>query len=225
MNIFLCGQKEFGKSVFNSIRAVGHLIIAGVSAPLSSDRRPGKPDKLRAAAESAHIPVIPSGTLSADTLPSNIDLIVCAHSHDFVSRKTRLRARLGAIGYHPSLLPLHRGRDAIRWAIKQRDRVTGGSVYWLTDTVDGGPIAAQEHVFIRPGDDAQTLWRRDLFPLGVRLLTDAVQNISAGIIVQTPQDESCATWEPSLSQPPLRRPDLYLITDGKSCANELQGVF
>jgi hypothetical protein len=31
------------------------------------------------------------------------------------------------------------------------DAVTGGTVYWLNDAVDGGPIAAQEHVFIVPG--------------------------------------------------------------------------
>jgi len=44
-------------------------------------------------------------------------------------RRTRARARVAAIGYHPSLLPLHRGRDALRWTIRDGDRVTGGSVY------------------------------------------------------------------------------------------------
>ena len=48
-----------------------------------------------------------------------------AHSHDFIGRKTRALSRLGALGYHPSLLPLHRGRDAIRWAVHMRVRCLG----------------------------------------------------------------------------------------------------
>ena len=40
------------------------------------------------------------------------------------------------------------------------DRVTGGSVYWLTKGVDCGPVAAQDWCFVRPDDDPESLWRR-----------------------------------------------------------------
>jgi len=76
-------------------------------------------------------------------LPGGVDLILYAHSHDFIGAATRGKTRLGAMGYHPSLLPLHRGRDAVCWTLRMGDKVAGGSVYWLTDVVDGGPIAAQ----------------------------------------------------------------------------------
>lgn len=36
-------------------------------------------------------------------------------------------------------------------------------------TVDGGPIAAQDWCFIRPEDDARSLWSRELAPMGLRL--------------------------------------------------------
>lgn len=208
MNVYLCGQKYFGGLALEMVIAEGHT-IAGVSAP------PG--DRLWAAAERLGLPLLPAGRLNAETLPANIDLIVCAHSHDFIGRKTRNAVKLGAIGYHPSLLPLHRGRDAVRWAVKQRDRVTGGTVYWLNDTVDGGPIAAQRHVFVRSEWTAEELWRESLQPLGVELLRKALRDIAGGLIVRVPQDHRLATWEPSLTQPPLYRPDLPqlgLMPDG-----------
>jgi methionyl-tRNA formyltransferase len=81
-------------------------------------------------------------------------------------------------------------------------------VYWLTDNIDAGPIAAQEHVFVRPGDTAETLWRELLAPLGVRLLLKTLADLDRGLAVRVPQDEICATWEPSFERPPLFRPEL-----------------
>jgi methionyl-tRNA formyltransferase len=146
------------------------------------------------------------------TVPRGTDLIVCAHSHAFVSRAARNATTHGAIGYHPSLLPLHRGRDAVRWTIAMRDRVAGGSVYWLSDTVDGGDVAARGLCFVRPDDTASTLWRRDLFPLGVRLLAEVVADVERGVIVRERQDESLATWEPSWEREPLYRPEVPQLT-------------
>jgi methionyl-tRNA formyltransferase len=206
LRILLAGQKRFGRDVLDMIVEEGHE-IAAVCCPVSGE----KPDKLWIGATNASLPIIPAGTLVAETCP-DVDLIVTAHSHDFIGRRTRMRARLGAIGYHPSLLPLHRGRDAIKWSIRMGERVTGGSVYWLTDTVDGGPIAAQKHVFIRPGDDELELWIRELAPLGVRLLRQVIRDVSQGRVVRQKQDPELATWEPSFGGSPLLfRPDLPLL--------------
>ena len=212
MRVFISGQKQFGAAVFKLCQQLG-LIIAGVSAPpFAGDGK--RLDRLRAAAGDTGVLWMAAGALTADTLPPGIDLIICAHSHDFVGQRTRLKARLGAIGYHPSLLPLHRGRDAVRWAIKMGDRVTGGSIYWLTDNIDAGPVAAQGWCFIRPGDTPEELWRRDLFPLGLALMEKCLRDLLRGVIVAVPQDEKLASWEPSFDRAPLHRPDLLLIGNG-----------
>lgn len=203
MRVMLCGQKWFGAEVFRAIRA-GGVEVAAVSAPVG--------DRLWAQADLRGVPIVPAGTLCARRMPAGIDLIVAAHSHDFIGERTRNRARFGAIGYHPSLLPLHRGRDAVRWAIRMRERVTGGTVYRLSNRMDGGRILAQEHVLVRPDDTAEELWRRDLAPLGVRLLADVVaQYANGGPPVGRRQDETLATWEPSIDRPPAFRPDLLQI--------------
>ena len=205
MNILIAGQKWFGAEVFRALRALPGVSIKAVCAPTGGDKLAGQ-------ANLYGVPVIASGTLNAASMPAGIDLIVAAHSHDFIGQATRLRARFGGIGYHPSLLPVHRGRDAIRWAIRMNERVTGGTVYRLSNRMDGGNIIDQRHIFIRPGDDARELWRRELAPLGVAMLTAAVARFAAaGFVNGAEQDETLATWEPSIDRQPAFRPDLLML--------------
>jgi methionyl-tRNA formyltransferase len=205
MRILIAGQKWFGAGVFRALSALPGIEVCAVSAPLEGDR-------LAALAVAEGVRLIPAGTLCAGSCPSGVDLIVAAHSHDFISEATRNRARFGGIGYHPSLLPLHRGRDAIEWALRMRDRVTGGTVYRLSNRMDGGAVLAQKHVLVRPGDTAEDLWRRDLGPLGVRLLARVVGEFERrGFCPGREQDEALATWEPSIGRPPAYRPDLPQI--------------
>jgi methionyl-tRNA formyltransferase len=197
MRLILVGQRAFGAAVFAMARARGHEVHQ-VFAP--------EGDRLAAAAFAAGVPCFQR--IEAATLANGADLIVCAHAHAFVSERARARARLGAIGYHPSLLPRHRGRDAVRWTIHMGDRVAGGSVYWLSNRIDAGDIAAQDWCWVRPDDDASSLWRRELFPLGVELLALVLDDLERGVIRRQPQDEDVATWEPSWHRPPVERPDL-----------------
>jgi methionyl-tRNA formyltransferase len=219
MRILVSGQKQFGAAVFKLCQAEGHEVVGVASPPLSSSYSTSGeqlPDRLRFAAEMARVPWISSELLRADSVPKRTDLIIAAHSHAFLGRKTRAKAALGAIGYHPSLLPVHRGRDAVRWTIHMKERVTGGTVFWLTDTLDGGPIAAQAHAFVRPGDTPTTLWRDVLFPLGLRLIKRVLADLSTGRKVAVPQDASLATWEPSWDRPPVFRPELPELGNGAS---------
>jgi methionyl-tRNA formyltransferase len=170
--------------------------VACVAAPTG--------DRLHRAAVDAGVPVAdPGRILAASWVPPGTELIVAAHAHSFISRDARRRARLGAIGYHPGLLPRHRGRDAVRWTIHMRDQIAGGSVYWMNDRADGGPIAAQGWCHVRPGDTPELLWRRDLGPMGLRLLGTTLDDIARGRLIKRPQDEALATWEPAFDRPAL----------------------
>lgn len=213
LKIALCGQKYFGQEVLKALVAAGHEVVL-VSAPPVGER--GLPDRLFNLARKHDLNLIQAGNLRAANMPGGIDLIVCAHAHDFISRSVRAKTTYGAIGYHPSLLPLHRGRDAVYWALRMGDKITGGSVYWLNEVVDGGPIAAQGWCFIRPGDTPSTLWQRELQPMGVALLLKVIADIGRGVIIREQQDEALATWEPGVGRPPLFRPDLLQIGDGVS---------
>ena len=200
MRVMLVGQQWLGAEVLAMLLANGHD-VASVAAPAG--------DRLYRAAVAAGVPVgDPGRVLAASWVPPGTELIVAAHSHSFITAGARQRARHGAIGYHPSLLPRHRGRDAVRWTIHMRDQVAGGAVYWMTDRADGGPIAAQEWCHVRAGDDAGELWRRNLGPMGIRLLASVVADVAAGRFVRVPQDEALATWEPAFERPSLAKAGL-----------------
>lgn len=203
MRIALAGQKSFGAAAFERIMTRGHD-IAQVFAPVG--------DVLDWTARRYDVPV--SDRLEAAALADDLDLIVCAHAHVFVSEKARARTLLGGIGYHPSLLPLHRGRDAVKWTVHMGDRIAGGSVYWLSNRIDGGPIAASDWCHVRPGMTASDLWRERLFPMGLDLIEKALADLDSGLLVRVDQDEACATWEPSWERPPVERPDLPQLTAG-----------
>lgn len=204
MRVLLAGQKRFGRAVLEMLKAKGHEVVA-VSCP--DDER----DSLRVGAANHRAAILPA-RLTAALVPDALDLIVAAHCHAFLSAATRRKAELGALGFHPSLLPRHRGRSAVEWAIRMREPITGGSAYWMTDVVDGGPIAAQDWCHVPPGITARDLWRETLLPMGVRLIATVLDSLDRGVMPSEPQDPALATWEPAIgAAPPLWRPDVPML--------------
>jgi glycine cleavage system regulatory protein len=134
-----------------------------------------------------------------DAIPDGVDLIIAAHTHARVSDDALARARLGGVGYHPSLLPRHRGIAAVEWTILEGDPIAGGSVYHLSHGWDAGAIAAQDWCFVEKGETARELWERALAPMGLSLLTRVVQAARIdGALPAEPQDQRFATKAPML---------------------------
>ena len=73
------------------------------------------------------------------------------------------------INIHPSLLPKYKGLHAIEQALDSGDDVTGVSVHYVNEELDGGEIISQQEVPILPDDDIQSL-------------TKAIQRIEYGIL-------------------------------------------
>lgn len=169
MRIALIGQKWIGEQVLRAIGAAATVQI--VAAPNGEDR-------LAAAADRAGIETFAYGGrgLGDFSLPEGIDLLITAGSFAFVPPAVRAGVPW-CIGYHPSLLPLYRGPRAVEDAINAGESVTGGSVYHLTDEMDAGDVVFQDWCFIREGDTAADLWRRSLAPMGVELITRAVDHL------------------------------------------------
>ena len=195
MRITLVGSRHFGVTTLNMLRERG-VDIARVVVHDAEDRLVG-------AAKAAGIGVVVQADpklVTASEIAPDTDLIVTAHSHARVSREALHAARLGGIGYHPSLLPRHRGLAAVEWTIKEGDPIAGGTVYHLADRMDAGAIAAQEWVFVKKGETARELWERALAPLGQKLLADVIFHAKThNNLPATPQEEEFATQAPSLS--------------------------
>ncbi|WP_406856949.1 formyltransferase family protein [Alsobacter sp. KACC 23698] len=135
--------------------------------------------------------------VGADLLPGGpFDAMIAAHCHAFIDADARARAK-EAFGYHPSLLPRHRGIAAVEWTIKARDPIAGGSIYHLADGWDDGLVGEQEWCFVYPDDDAGSLWKRELAPMGLRLIRRALETIEAtGELPGHAQDPKAVTLAP-----------------------------
>jgi len=106
--------------------------------------------------------------------------------------------KFGCINLHPSLLPKYRGAAPIQRALMDGQKVTGVTVFKLTELMDAGPILAQEEVPIDIDDTAGTLSKK-LLPAGVDLLVTALNLLITGTAQFKEQDESAATFAPKIA--------------------------
>jgi methionyl-tRNA formyltransferase len=199
MKIALVGSRYFGASVFEALRKEDGVEFAIVVVPAADDRL-----ALAAAAAGVAVHVLENPkVVPGNAIAEGTDLIVAAHTHARVSNEALDRSRLGGIGYHPSLLPRHRGIAAVEWTIQEGDPIAGGSIYHLADGWDAGAIAAQEWCFVAKGETARELWERALAPLGLELLARVVRHARLhGEVPARPQDQRFATKAPMIRKPP-----------------------
>ena len=96
-----------------------------------------------------------------------VDLIVLAGYMRVIKNPAAFPAPI--INIHPSLLPKYKGLHAIEQALDSGDDVTGVSVHYVNEELDGGEIILQQEVPILPDDD-------------INSLTKAIQRIEYGIL-------------------------------------------
>jgi methionyl-tRNA formyltransferase len=124
------------------------------------------------------------------------DLVILANVTRILKADEIAESRLGVLCYHPSLLPRHRGADAVYWTLEMGDTETGATWFWIDEGIDTGPIAIQEAVAVPFETSAGRLYHGTLVPLGARLLEILLAALRRGERPSTPQDERLATYEP-----------------------------
>jgi methionyl-tRNA formyltransferase len=197
MRIAMIGQAAFGAKVLEAVLGLGEEVV-GVFTPPDP---PGKPSPIHSIAESSAVPVFQPKKMRQPEVYETFlqlqpDLIVMAFVTDIVPQRILDLPPLGAIQYHPSLLPKHRGGSAINWAIINGDSKTGLTIFWPDKGIDTGPILLQREANIDPDDTTGSLYFNCLFPMGVEAMVEAVRLVREGKAPRIVQDESLATYEP-----------------------------
>jgi len=110
-------------------------------------------------------------------------------------------ASRGVFGMHPTLLPRHRGRAAVPWAILSGLATTGVTLFEIVDpTADSGPIVGQVEVAIHSEDTATTLYER-LADAHEELVRMYVPVLARGDAPRLPQDQTRASVWPKRTPP------------------------
>lgn len=87
------------------------------------------------------------------------------------------------LNIHPSLLPSFPGLDAQRQALEHGVKVSGCTVHFVDETLDGGPIIAQRTVPVLEGDSVESLSGRileqehQLYPAALKIVLDRIHRI------------------------------------------------
>jgi methionyl-tRNA formyltransferase len=136
------------------------------------------------------------------------DLILSVYYRHMISSRILALPRLGAFNLHGSLLPKYRGRAPINWAVLHGEPRIGMTLHRMVRKADAGAIVDQEGVELGPRDTAEHAFRKVL-PCARRVLGRQMDALLAGTAVETPQDESQATYFSG------RKPE-----DGRICWNQ-----
>ena len=197
MRIALMGQAAFGADVLKGLLAKGRQVV-GVFCPPD---RGAKLDPLKEAALVAGLPVFQPRRLKDPEAYEQMvslrpDLAVLAFVTDIVPEKVLKVPKLGAICYHPSILPRYRGASAINWAIINGETKTGLTIFWADAGIDTGDMLLQKEVEIGPEETTGEVYFNKLYPLGVEAVLEAVDLVAEGKAPHIPQDHSRATYDP-----------------------------
>jgi len=97
----------------------------------------------------------------------NVDLIILAGYMRVIKNPDAFPAPI--INVHPSLLPKYKGLHAVEQAMEAGEEVTGCTVHYVNEELDGGEIIKQGQVPIMPDDTVESL-------------TKAIQRMEYGIL-------------------------------------------
>ncbi|MCG0277366.1 MAG: methionyl-tRNA formyltransferase [Thermanaeromonas sp.] len=203
MRIVFLGQAPFGRDCLKALVDQGEKIVGVLTIP----EQPGQkaPNPVKELALELGLPLLQPPKLKDQAVIDWVaslkpDLLVLAYVTQFVPKAMIDLATYGGINFHPSLLPKYRGGSAMNWAIINGETETGITIHQIDEGVDSGPIILQEKVPIDPDDSVKTLYFGKIYPLGVKMVAEAVRLIREGKAKPVPQDESQATFQPVIKE-------------------------
>ena len=85
----------------------------------------------------------------------NVDLIILAGYMRVIKNPSKFPAPM--INIHPSLLPKYKGLNVVERAMEAGEEVTGCTVHYVNEELDGGEIILQGKVPIMPDDTVESL--------------------------------------------------------------------
>jgi len=131
---------------------------------------------------------------------SEADLAIAPLLTEILDLDDIITPRIGTLVFHPSLLPRHKGRDAIKWAFHAKETYTGVTWFWPDEGIDTGDICEQEVLAVEEGETPRAFYERAVVPAAVRTLRIALSYIDWGFIRRVPQIWENGTWEPRFSR-------------------------
>jgi methionyl-tRNA formyltransferase len=203
--IVFMGTPDFAVPILQTL-IESQTVVGVVTQP---DRPAGRgkqlrPSPVKVAAEAANIPVYQPKSLRSEDAAQPLrdwqpDIIVVAAFGQILRPHVLDLPPHGCLNIHASLLPRWRGASPIQHAILAGDAETGICLMQMDVGLDTGPVFACMPTPISPTETAASLHDR-LAILGADLLNVHLDNIMAGKLTATPQDDAQSTYAPMINK-------------------------
>ncbi|ROQ93334.1 methionyl-tRNA formyltransferase [Desulfosoma caldarium] len=225
MRLVVIGQAPFGRDCLKALLDRGEEVVGAITVPDVPGAK--KPNPFKELAVERGLDLLQPRHLKGPEVLAWVrdkkpDLFVLVFVTQYMGKDVLDVATLGGINYHPSLLPKYRGGSAIAWAILHGELQTGVTIHYIDDGVDTGDIVLQESVPIAPDDTTASLYFNKLYPLGVKLVPEAVRLIREGKAPRIPQDPRLASFQPALKP---EHTQIDWRQDVKTIYNLVRGAF
>jgi len=177
------GRSSFLSKLALTLHVFGVRFFLRYSLRFLLDRlTPGK--RVRRVLRRHHVPILRlgQGVNHSDSLALiegfRPDLLVSIAGNEIFKAPLIKLAPKGCLNVHTALLPDYRGLLPTFWAMKNEERQTGVSVFFVDRGIDSGPILLQQAVEI--GDKTLEELIRCTKELGIKLTIEAVNRIHRG---------------------------------------------
>lgn len=90
----------------------------------------------------------------------NPDIIFCFGWSNLLKKKILRLANMGVVGFHPTNLPLNRGRHPIIWSLVLGLKNSASTFFFMNESADSGPILSQIPFKISKNDNAKSLYEK-----------------------------------------------------------------
>lgn len=120
------------------------------------------------------------------------DLLISIAGNQIFKKQLLALASKGCLNLHTALLPKYRGLLPTFWVMKNDEKYTGVSVFFVDEGIDSGPIVVQERVEI--GNRTQEELIKYTKKLGMEAITKAIDLIEKDEIELMENDDSKKTY-------------------------------
>ena len=118
----------------------------------------------------------------------NPDLLISILGNQIFKEQIFNLAPKGCLNLHTALLPKYRGLMPTFWVLKNNEKYTGVSVFYVDEGIDSGPILVQEKVEI--GNRTQEELIKHTKKIGMDCIVKAIDLIHKNNIKLIPNDAS-----------------------------------
>ena len=121
------------------------------------------------------------------------DVIFCLGWSELLKEKILNIPTVGTIGYHPSDLPLNRGRHPIIWSLVKGLKKTASTFILINKGTDTGDIISKNKILINFHDDADKLYKK-LIKSAKKQIEVIVHNLNKNKLKIRVQDKSKSNY-------------------------------